>query len=130
MAHVIGCDVGSQSLKGVLIDGDGAIIAEASAPYDLSFPHPGWAEQNPDDWLRALSVVISALLRRGGVAASGVGALGLASQVDGVVPVDPRGRHLRPAIIWMDRRARAPSRGPGQRVGKGRVFGVPRLNLH
>lgn len=54
MAHVIGCDVGSQSLKGVLIDGDGTIIAEASAPYDLSFPHPGWAEQNPDDWLRAL----------------------------------------------------------------------------
>ena len=75
MAHVIGCDVGSQSLKGVLIDGDGHIIAEASAPYDLSFPHPGWAEQNPDDWLRALSVVISALLRRSGVAASGVGAL-------------------------------------------------------
>jgi xylulokinase len=98
MAHVIGCDVGSQSLKGVLIDGDGDIIAEASAPYDLSFPNPGWAEQNPDDWLRALSVVISTLLRRGGVAASDVGALGLASQVDGVVGVDARGRHLRPAI--------------------------------
>src|SRR3712207_9194542 len=104
MAHVIGCDVGSQSLKGVLIDGDGDIIAEASAPYDLSFPHPGWAEQNPDDWLRALSVIIATLLRRGGVAASGVGVLGLAIQVGGVVPVDAQRRHLLPAIIWLDRR--------------------------
>nr|MDQ5811611.1 FGGY family carbohydrate kinase [Actinomycetota bacterium] len=129
MAHVIGCDVGSQSLKGVLIDGDGDIIAEASAPYDLSFPHPGWAEQNPDDWFRALSDVISALLSRGGVAASGVGALGLASQVDGVVPVDPRGRHLRPAIIWMDRRAEAQSRALGQRIAKARIFDVTGLNL-
>src|SRR3712207_9318068 len=102
MAHVIGCDVGSQSLKGVLIDGDGAIMAEASAPYDLSFPHPGWAEQNPDDWLRALSAVVSALLERGGAAASSIGAVGLASQVDGVVPVNPQGRHLRTAIAWMD----------------------------
>jgi xylulokinase len=129
MAHVIGCDVGSQSLKGVLIDGDGDIIAEASAPYDLSFPHPGWAEQNPDDWLRALSDVISALLSRGGVAASDVGALGLASQVDGVVPVDSRGRHLRPAIIWMDRRAEAQSRALGQRIAKARIFDVTGLNL-
>src|SRR5918992_3754545 len=129
MAHVIGCDVGSQSLKGVLIDGDGDIIAEASAPYDLSFPHPGWAEQNPDDWLRALSVVISARLGRGGVAASGVGALGLASQVDGVVAVDTQGRHLRPAIIWMDRRAEAQRRALGARISGERIFDVTGLNL-
>ena len=64
MAHVIGCDVGSQSLKGVLVDTEGANVADASASYELSFPQPGWAEQDPDDWLRALRAVVSALLER------------------------------------------------------------------
>ena len=41
MAHVIGCDVGSQSLKGVLVDTEGANVADASASYELSFPQPG-----------------------------------------------------------------------------------------
>jgi xylulokinase len=106
VACAIGCDVGSQSLKGVLIDGDGAVVAAASAPYDLSFPYPGWAEQDPQDWLRALGTVIATLLRQGGLAADDVGTLAFASQVDGVVAVDERGRALRPAIIWMDRRAK------------------------
>ena len=103
MALVIGCDVGSQSLKGVLLDGDGTVLAEASAPYDLSYPHPGWADQDPEDWMAALGEVIGRLLE--GRNAGDVGAIGFASQVDGVVAVGEDGRALRPAIIWMDRRA-------------------------
>jgi xylulokinase len=129
MAHVIGCDVGSQSLKGVLGDADGATVTGASATYELSFPHPGWAEQDPDGWLLALRVVISALLERGGLVAGDVGALGLASQVDGVVAVDTQGRHLRPAIIWMDRRAEAQRRALGARISGERIFDVTGLNL-
>jgi xylulokinase len=129
VAHVIGCDVGSQSLKGVLVDAGGTIVAEASAAYELSFPRPGWAEQDPEDWLRALRTVVCALLERGGVAAGDVGALGLASQVDGVVAVNGRGLHLRPAIIWMDRRAEAQSRALGGRISKERIFDITGLNL-
>jgi len=126
---VIGCDVGSQSLKGVLVDTEGANVADASASYELSFPQPGWAEQDPDDWLRALRAVVSALLERGGIAAADVGALGLASQVDGVVAVDARGRHLRPAIVWMDRRAEAQCRALDERIPAGRIFDITGLNL-
>ena len=129
MAYVIGCDVGSQSLKGVLVDAEGATVAVASAPYELSFPYPGWAEQDPDDWTWALRRVVSALLERGGVAAGDVGAIGLASQVDGVVAVDGRGRHLRPAIIWMDRRAEAQRRALGGRIPEERIFEITGLNL-
>jgi xylulokinase len=126
---VIGCDVGSQSLKGVLVDADGVTVTGASATYELSFPHPGWAEQDPEGWLRALRAVISALLERGGVAAGDVGALGLASQVDGVVAVDAQGRHLRPAIIWMDRRAEPQRRALGGRIPEERIFDLTGLNL-
>lgn len=129
MAHVIGCDVGSQSLKGVLVDAEGVTVTGASATYELSFPHPGWAEQDPEGWLRALRAVISALLERGGVAAGDVGALGLASQVDGVVAVDAQGRHLRPAIIWMDRRAEPQRRALGGRIPEERIFDLTGLNL-
>ncbi len=129
MAYVIGCDVGSQSLKGVLVDTEGANVADATASYELSFPQPGWAEQDPDDWLRALRAVVSALLERGGIAAADVGALGLASQVDGVVAVDARGRHLRPTIVWMDRRAEAQRRALGERIPAQRIFDITGLNL-
>ena len=107
MAYVIGCDVGSQSLKGILVDGNGEIVTQASAPYDLHYPHSGWADQDPDDWLRALREVVARLLDEQGIVAGEVGTLGLASQVDGVVAVGHEGTHLRPAIVWMDRRAEA-----------------------
>ncbi|QYJ16071.1 Xylulose kinase [Rubrobacter xylanophilus DSM 9941] len=129
MAAVIGCDVGSQSLKGVLIGATGDLLAEASAPYGLSFPHPGWAEQDPNDWLFALRSVVKELLDGAGVRPGEVGTIGFATQVDGVVAVGPGGGPLRPAIIWMDRRAEAQSRALRDRVPAGRVFEVTGLNL-
>ncbi|MBA2714054.1 MAG: xylulokinase [Rubrobacteraceae bacterium] len=129
MAAVIGCDVGSQSLKGVLIGAEGEVLAEAAAPYDLSFPRPGWAEQDPRDWLSALGTVVKALLDKSGIVAREVGTLGLASQVDGVVAVDAEGQPLRPAIIWMDRRAEAQSVALGRETSWARIFDLTGLNL-
>jgi xylulokinase len=129
VAAVIGCDVGSQSLKGVLIGDDGTVLAEASTPYDLSYPHPGWAEQDPNAWLEALGTVVAQILERSGLGAGDVGTLGLASQVDGVVAVDGRGEPLRPAIIWMDRRAEKQSAALGRRMPQERIFDLTGLNL-
>ncbi len=103
--HAIGCDVGSQSLKGILLDPDGRVLGHAAAPYAVDYPNPGWAEQDTLAWRRALAEVIGALLRAAQVPASSVGALGLASQVDGLVAVDADANPLHPAIIWLDRRA-------------------------
>jgi xylulokinase len=126
---VIGCDVGSQSLKGVLIGAEGEILAEAAAPYELSFPNPGWAEQDPADWLSALGIVVKKLLGGSGMEAREVGTLGLATQVDGVVAVGAGREPLRPAVIWMDRRAEAQSAALGRRMPAERVFGLTGLNL-
>jgi xylulokinase len=102
---VIGCDFGSQGLKAVLLSLDGELLGQAGAAYAVDYPRPTWAEQPAQGWLEALPRALAALRASTGFAAGQVRALGLAAQVDGVVAVDAAGQPLRPAILWMDRRA-------------------------
>jgi xylulokinase len=129
MGYVIGCDVGTQSLKGILLSPDGKIRARASSSYAVRFPQPGWAEQDPNDWSRALAEVVASLLRSSSVTAADVKTLALASQVDGLVATDGNGQALCPAIIWMDRRAEAQCGQIGERISPSRVFEITGLNL-
>ena len=105
MSYVIGVDVGSQSLKAVLVDEQGSMIAKASSSYGISYPSSGWAEQDPADWERALAESVRELRAQAGVGRADVRMLALACQVDGLVALDADQRPLRPAIIWLDRRA-------------------------
>jgi xylulokinase len=101
----IGCDIGSQSLKGVLLDPSGDVVAQATAAYDVQYPHPAWAQQDSHTWRRAMAEVVGRLRSECRVAPDEIGTLGLATQVDGLVAVDAAGEPLYPAIIWLDRRA-------------------------
>ena len=101
--YVIGCDVGSQGTNTALYSADGQLVASAYEPYDVLFPHPAWAEQDPRLWIAALHKTIREVLRR--IDASAVKALSFGSQLDGMVVCDKTGRPLRNAMIWMDRRA-------------------------
>src|SRR3981081_4070036 len=105
MGYLIGADIGSQSVKAVLLDPDGRTVASAGQGCTMLHPKSGWAEQDPAEWRPVLSTAVRQLIPRSGVAPSQVTHLGLASQVDGVVPVDGRLRPLRSGIIWLDRRA-------------------------
>ena len=58
--HVIGVDVGSQSVKAALIDPDGATVATAGRPCAMRHPHAGWAEQDPAEWENALAGAVRA----------------------------------------------------------------------
>jgi xylulokinase len=117
MSHVVGADVGSQSVKAVIMDPDGTILASAGHPCRMSHPANGWAEQDPADWREALAAAVRKARAAAGVAAHDVSALGLACQVDGVVALDSDCRPLRPAIIWLDRRAGAEAAQLAERVG-------------
>ena len=103
--HVIGIDVGSQSVKALLTDESGAVIATASAPLTMAHPHDGWAEQDPASWEDAIAASVRAACEQAGVPGADVRMLGLACQVDGLVALGDDLRPLRPAIIWLDRRA-------------------------
>src|SRR6188768_4087750 len=113
----IGCDVGSQSLKGILLDPAGTVVAQAAAGYPVEYPHPGWAQQDSLDWRRALASVVGELRASAGITASDVGILGLATQVDGLVAVDADAEPLGPGIIWLDRRATAQAASLREVVG-------------
>lgn len=101
----LGIDVGSQSLKAVLLDDALTVIGRGARAYAIDFPRPGWAEQPPGQWETALAPAISDALAVAGRSATDVAALGIAGQLDGSVPVDGNGRALAPCLIWMDRRA-------------------------
>jgi xylulokinase len=116
--HVIGVDVGSQSVKAVLMDPDGRVLASGGRACAMSHPRGGWAEQDPADWYACLRGAVHDVRERAGVAGGEVGALGLACQVDAVVALDSALRALRPAIIWLDRRAGAQADALAARVGE------------
>ena len=109
MTYVVGIDVGSQSVKSVLVDELGATVATASSPCDTSYPASGWAEQDPRRWEQAITEAVRELRSAAGIGATEVAMLALACQVDGLVALDRNLRPLRPAIIWLDRRATAQS---------------------
>ena len=114
--YVIGCDVGSQGTNAALYSVDGTLAGSAYEQHRLSYPRPGWAEQDPEDWTRALHATIARLLKALPEGPSAVKALSFGSQLDGIVVCDSRGRPLRPALIWMDRRAEAEAAALAERI--------------
>jgi xylulokinase len=129
VGYVVGCDLGSQSAKAVLLTPDGVLLGAASAAYSMHHPESGWAEQDPSVYREGLASSIRALLSQTGVAASEITHIGLSSQVDGVVALDSRLRPLRSAIIWLDRRATAQVSRLGEAMGAEDIFRRTGLNL-
>ncbi len=82
-----------------------AVLGEAACGYPVAYPQPGWAEQDPRAWERALAPVIGEALARADLAPDRVRALGIAGQLDGCAPVNAAGEATGPCLIWMDRRA-------------------------
>ncbi|RPH73486.1 MAG: xylulokinase, partial [Hyphomicrobiales bacterium] len=101
----LGLDFGTSSVKGVLIDATQKIIATASAPLKVSRPHPGWSEQNPEDWWKACNIVVKTLGRMKPKAVAAVEGIGLSGQQHGATLLDAGGKALRPCILWNDARS-------------------------
>lgn len=117
----LGIDVGSQSLKAVLLDEGLRLLGRGARSYAIAFPQPGWAEQDSSLWEAALPPAIAMALAAAGRRAGDVVALGIAGQLDGCVPVDSGGQALAPCMIWMDRRADASLDGIRDRLDPARL---------
>ena len=101
----LGVDIGTSSIKALLIDEQQQIIGSASAPVSVQRPHTGWSEQQPDDWLNALQTAMNALKRDHQAALGAVRGIGLSGQMHGATLIGTDDRPLRPCILWNDGRA-------------------------
>ncbi len=120
MQTLLGIDLGTTGVKAALFAEDGRVLADAFFDYPLYHPHPGWAEQNPDDWWQATIDAIRLCLSKGaeqGASPSDVRGIGLSGQMHGVVLLDEQHQVLRPCIIWADQRSEKQSQWMTERVG-------------
>ena len=101
----LGIDLGTSSVKAALLDDDDRVLATASQPLTLSHPHPGFSEQDPEDWFRATCAAIDELHAGHAAALAEVAAIGLSGQMHGATLLDAEGRVLRPCILWNDGRS-------------------------
>lgn len=101
----IGLDLGTSGLKGILMDEDQGVVAEATALLGVSRPAEGWSEQSPADWVAAAEQVMDALAAKAPLAA--VRGIGLSGQMHGATLLDAADEVLRPCILWNDTRAHA-----------------------
>jgi len=104
---LMGIDLGAGSQKTTIIDATGMVRGAASAPVATSAPHPGWSEQDPADWWRALCLTVPAALRKAGVAPDRIAGIAFSAGAHTPVLTDRDGTVLRPAILWSDVRSSA-----------------------
>lgn len=112
----IGVDLGTSAVKLLLMRENGEILRVLSKEYPLEFPAPGWSQQNPEDWKKAVLEGIPELIR--GFDGSQVAGIGVAGQMHGLVILDGEDRVIRPAILWNDGRTQEETDYLNEAVGK------------
>ena len=114
--YVVAHDLGTTGNKATLYDREGKLVGAAYFSYDTEYAHTGWAEQNPEDWWRAVCQSTRQLLGETGVKKNDIACITFSGQMMGAVPVDQHARPLRNAIIWADQRALDQERWIGDRL--------------
>lgn len=98
----LGIDIGTSSVKAVIVDEHDVVVEQATAPLTVSRPQPSWSEQDPADWWNATNTAVKSLSARYRRA---VQAIGLSGQMHGATLLGADDRPLRPAILWNDGRS-------------------------
>ncbi len=115
----VGIDLGTSGLKMLLVAADGTILAENTQGYSVSYPHPGWSEQAPEDWFSAVLRGLQELLN--GQDKSAVKGISFGGQMHGLVALDKDDNVIRPAILWNDGRTEEETRYLNEVIGKDKL---------
>ncbi len=105
MAFLMGIDLGTSSLKTVIMDTRGSIIALSVRDYQFDSPVNGYAEQEPEVWWNACRLTVSESISKSGVSASDIAAVSFSGQMHGAVMLDKNLHSVRPAILHCDARS-------------------------
>lgn len=121
---ILAHDLGTTGNKATLFDDEGRLIASTFGGYETVHPQPTWAEQDPNDWWRAVCNATRALLAKSKVASQDIAGVSFSGQMMGCLPVDAAGNPLRPCIIWADQRGIAQAAQLAEQVGEERVYRI------
>ena len=99
----LGIDLGTSSIKLLVINESNSVLAESNISLDVSRPHPLWSEQEPEEWWCGLLKGIEDVKSQ--TSLSDIKGIGLSGQMHGAVLLDKKGEVLRPAILWNDGRS-------------------------
>lgn len=124
MGYLLGIDLGTSGTKTVLFDLEGRAICSASREYPMDQPRIGWAEQDPEDWVRATFDTIEETVKKSGVNPRDIMGMGLSGQMHGMVLLDAEDKVLRPAIIWCDQRTARECKQMEDLVGRERLIEI------
>lgn len=103
----LGIDLGTSSVKTILMNEDQSILASHSAPMEVNRPHDGWSEQNPAHWLAAMQLTLDALKASHSAELSAVRGIGLSGHMHGATLIDKNDEVIRPCMLWNDTRSQA-----------------------
>jgi xylulokinase len=121
---LLGIDIGTTGVKAALFNAEGHLLAAHSVEHTTHHLRPGWVEQHPDDWWAGLCAATQHVLQAVPEAAARVAGLAVSSQAPSLIALDAEGQPLRPALIWMDRRAEAEAAQIAARVGAEEVIRI------
>lgn len=122
--YLLGIDIGTSACKTALFTPDGVVAAQSTEEYPVFYPHPGWAEQNPEDWWQAVCKAIRALLAESGIDPAAIAGIGIDGQGWSCIPLDRGGEVLCNTPIWMDTRAKDICAGLAGRIGEEKLYEV------
>ncbi|UVI29163.1 xylulokinase [Paenibacillus spongiae] len=105
MSLLMGIDIGTSSVKSMVIDSSGHVSGFSQMDYDIDMPVSGYAQQNPDVWWKLVCETSELAMKKAGASGSSIAGIGFSGQMHGLVALDKEGQVLRPAIIWCDQRS-------------------------
>lgn len=121
---VLAHDLGTTGNKASLYDETGQLVASSLSEYDTFFEHSNWAEQNPEDWWRAVCESSKQLLKKSSTAKEAIACIVFSGQMMGCVALDKDAKPLRNAIIWADQRAVKQEQWLAERISRDEVYRI------
>ncbi len=118
LKYFLGIDFGGGASKATLLAGDGNVAATHTTEYKTSYPAPGYAEQDPEDWINATVTNIKGVLEKSGISPSDIAAVSLDAATHTAVIMDENFRVIRPAVYWTDTRSTGEVRWLKENLGE------------
>lgn len=121
---LLGIDIGTSACKAAIFKKTGEVVASACGDYQVYYPQPGYAEQDPDDWWLAVCQATKECIQKGNVNPADLAGIGIAGQSWSAVAIDKPGNVLTRTPIWMDTRSSEICDRLNREIGSEKIFQI------